>query len=79
MENTNGVLNEVAVNEEVAVVEACDVKKCPLKKAGIVALGVVATVVTVKLTKKAWKKWVKPAIEKKKAAKAAAKETETNE
>ena len=80
MENTNTVvLNDVVENaNEVEVVEvtACPTKTCCMKKAGVVALGVVATVVTVKFAKKAWKKWVKPAIEKRKAEKAAKKVVE---
>lgn len=69
MENTN-VLNEVVENTEDVVAEEVSTKK-GLGVAGIIALSVAGAVVTVKLTKKAWVKWVKPAIEKHKAKKAA--------
>lgn len=61
MENTE-VVNEVAVEEATST-------KRGLGKGGIIALGVAGAVVTVKLAKKAWNKWLKPAIEKRKAAK----------
>ena len=74
MENTNVVVNEVVENAnelEVVEVTACPTKQCCMKKAGVVALGIVATVVAVKLTKKLWKKVIKPAIKNHKEKKAA--------
>lgn len=73
MENTNVVVNEV--NEEVTdvtTVEETNNSKKGLGKAGIAALCVAGGVVVYKLGKKAWNKWVKPGIQKRKAKKAVA-------
>lgn len=70
MENTN----VVAVNEEVTEVtevEETNSKK-GLGKAGIAALCVAGGVVVWQLGKKAWNKWVKPGIQKRKAKKVVA-------
>lgn len=77
MENTN-VVNEVVSNENN---EAAVVKACPLAniKAEHVALGIIAAIVTVKAAKWFGTKVIKPAIEKHKAKKEAAKlEAEAN-
>lgn len=74
MENTN----VVEVNEEVTevtTVEETNSKK-GLGKAGIAALVVAGGVGVFMLGKKAWNKWVKPGIQKRKAKKAVAETDE---